>query len=68
MSSLHVHSSGRVVENVDMSIQSYFKPVDGLPDPQGQLSQSIPTAPTVEANRLVQEEAQQSSTESKSIK
>ena len=66
--SLYVHASGRVVENVDMSIRRYFKPVSGLPDPRGHLSQSIPPAAIAEANRLVQEAAQQSSPESMSRK
>ena len=68
VSSLHVHTCGRVVENMDMSIRCYFKPVNGLPDPRGQLSQSIPPAAIAEANRLVQGAAQQSSAESTSRK
>ena len=65
---MHVAASGRVVENVDMSIRRYLKPVSGLPDPRGRLSQSIPPAAIAEANRLVQEAAQQSSAESTSRK
>ena len=57
-----------VVENVKMSIRRYFKPVSGLPDPRGQLSQSIPPVAIAEANRLVQEAAQQSTAESTSRK
>ena len=51
-----------------MSIRRYFKPVSGLPDPRGRLSQSIPPAAIAEANRLVQEAAQQSSAKSTSTK
>ena len=65
---IHMAASGRVVENVDMSIRRYFKPVSGLPDPRGRLSQSIPPAAIAEANRLVQEAAHQSSAESMSRK
>ena len=63
---IHVVASGRVVENVDMSIWRCFKLVSGLPDPRGRLSQSIPPAAIAEANRLAQEAAQQSSAKSTS--
>ena len=37
-----------------MSIRRYFKPVDGLPDPQGSLSRAIPSAAITSANLEVQ--------------
>ena len=33
-----------------MSIQTYFKPKDGLPNPEGPVSQSIPLQPIALAN------------------
>ena len=38
----------------EMSILRYFKPKDGLPDPTGALSTSIPSAAIAQANREVQ--------------
>ena len=37
-----------------MSIRRLFKPVDGLPDPNGSLSGAIPSAAIASANREVQ--------------
>lgn len=37
-----------------MSIRRYFKPVDGLPDPQGSLSRGVPSAAIASANLEVQ--------------
>ena len=37
-----------------MSMRQYFKPVDGLPDPQGSPSRAIPSAVIVSANLEVQ--------------
>ena len=36
-----------------MSLLHFFKPVDGLPDPRGQLSSSLPSVAIVEANKEV---------------
>ena len=38
-----------------MALLRYMRPVDGLPDPRGQLSLTLPSSSIVEANRLVQE-------------
>ena len=48
---MHVWLSVRVRE---MSILRYFKPKDGLPDPTGALSTSVPSAAIAQANREVQ--------------
>ena len=37
-----------------MALLRYLKPVDGLPDPRGSLSSSIPTQAIAEANKEVQ--------------
>ena len=34
-----------------MSIRRYLKPIDGLPDPKGSLSTTIPSAAIASANR-----------------
>ena len=34
-----------------ISIRRYLKPIDGLPDPKGSLSTTIPSAAIVSANR-----------------
>ena len=39
---------------VSMSIRPYFKPIDGLPDPKGSLSGSIPWSAISSANREVE--------------
>ena len=38
-----------------MALLCYMRPVNGLPDPQGQLSLTLPSSSIVEANHLVQE-------------
>ena len=38
----------------EMSILRYFKPKDGLPDPTGALSTSVPSAAIAQANREIQ--------------
>ena len=38
-----------------MALLRYMRPVDGLPDPRGQLFLTLPSSSIAEANRLVQE-------------
>ncbi len=49
-----VDSLNRERIRVEMSIRSFFKPKDGLPDPKGSLSSSLPSKAIALANREVE--------------
>ena len=49
-----------------MSIRKFFKPVDGLPDPRGSLSSSMPSAAIASANREVEKVVEATKKEKKS--
>ena len=49
-----VDSLNRERIRVKMSIRSFFKPKDGLPDPKGSLSSSLPSKAIALANKEVE--------------